>query len=214
MDALVSFLLRMPALILAVTSHEFAHGWVADKLGDRTARLHGRLTLNPLAHIDWFWTVLFPSLLLLSGSPVVFGMAKSVPVDPSQFRGDRRKGDLYVSLAGAGANFSVALIAALLTRLLITFVPPKGVLDDLVVYFLTSVIQINVILGIFNLLPVPPLDGSHALAYFLPKKYLPAYYSFQRYGIIAVFIFIYFFGGIFWGIISPLIGLMRRLALG
>lgn len=213
MDALISFLLRMPALIIGVTVHEFAHAMVADMLGDHTARFQGRLTLNPLAHIDLFWTLLFPALLILSGSPVVFGMAKPVPVNPMNYRGDRRRGDRYVSLAGAGANFLTALFCGALIRVLVTL-GGNNIVVAVAVNFFAAVMLINIILGLFNLIPIPPLDGSHVLASLLPKEFLPAYYSFQRYGMIFLFMFIFFFGRYFWSIVSPVLNFFSHLAFG
>ena len=178
----------------AIICHEVAHGFAAYKLGDPTAKQAGRLTLNPLAHIDWFGTVALPAMLALMGGPV-FGYAKPVPYNPSYFK-DPRKGDLIVGLAGPAANLVLALLAAGLMRLLMP-VALGGLLTNTAfsifyLWFLPSFVLINLYLMFFNLLPIPPLDGSSIFAFFLPMKALPTYYKIQQYSF-PIFLVLLFF---------------------
>ncbi|MFH0937416.1 MAG: site-2 protease family protein [Candidatus Daviesbacteria bacterium] len=163
-------------LLFSVIIHEVAHGFVALKFGDRTALLAGRLTLNPIPHIDPIGTILLPLLLILSGSPVMLGWAKPVPVNPFNFS-NIRKGELFVSAAGIGTNFAIAVFAALILNILRPIFPP--LLENI----LRFTILINLILAIFNSLPIPPLDGSKILATFLPPHLAQTYAQFERYGI-------------------------------
>ncbi len=167
----------------AIVFHEVAHGFAAYKLGDPTAKSKGRLSLNPLAHIDPFGTVILPLCMLLMGGPV-FGYAKPVPYNPSYFK-DPKRGDVIVGLAGPAANLAMAVIAAVVAW--IFFAPaPAFVMESQLFYyfyllFLPMFALINLYLMFFNLLPIPPLDGSSVLALLLPRKYLPKYYKMQRY---------------------------------
>lgn len=169
-------------LLFSVILHEVMHGFVALKFGDRTAELAGRLTLNPLPHIDPVGTILVPAILILPAvlagvSPsFVFGWAKPVPVNPFNFR-DIKKGELFTSGAGVAANFGLAVIAALIFHLLPATISP------LLPGLLSFVVQINLLLGLFNLLPLPPLDGSKILMTFLPPKLAAQYQAIERYGL-------------------------------
>lgn len=136
-------------IILSAILHEYAHAWAAFRQGDLTAKYAGRLTLNPLAHIDWWGTVLMP-LMLLYFFRMFFGYAKPVPINPYNFRNQRR-GMIEVSMAGVGANFLIAILLGLIVRWL-----PDFFLNP----FLSLIVMINIWLGLFNLLPFPPLDGS------------------------------------------------------
>ena len=176
---LCSVLSFVPALVL----HEVAHGFAAWKLGDPTAKRSGRLSLNPLKHIDPFGTVLLPLMLMLMNMPV-FGYAKPVPYNPRYFK-DPRKGDVIVGLAGPAANLAMACAAALVAWAL--FDPARGGLLDndlfsyFYIWFLPQFALVNLFLMFFNLLPIPPLDGSSIFALLIPVKYLPKYYEIQRY---------------------------------
>lgn len=139
-------------IILSAIVHEYAHAWAAFRQGDPTAKYAGRLTLNPLAHLDWWGTVLMP-LLLLYFFHMFFGYAKPVPINPYNFR-DQRRGMIWVSAAGVGANFLLAIVFGLFIR----FVP-----DFFLNPFLALITMVNIWLGLFNLLPFPPLDGSKLL---------------------------------------------------
>ena len=151
-------------LIFSIVIHEVAHGSMAYSLGDDTAKRAGRLTLNPLSHIDWIGTIILPIFLMLLSSPVVIGWAKPVPVNYLNLT-DRKWGPLKVSLAGPAANLLVALACGLLLRFLGGFFP-----EGLIIVLWLAVLY-NILLALFNLIPVPPLDGSHILFSFLPKAY-------------------------------------------
>lgn len=158
----------LPVFILLVASlsfHEAAHAWAASRLGDPTARLLGRLTLNPLAHIDWVGTVLFPLVAMISGLPLI-GWAKPVPVDPRYLRAPRRDFAL-VALAGPVSNIVLAVGAAVLLQLQGGLVPDSGVTPLTQVLYMA--VFINVLLAAFNMLPVPPLDGGNVLAGVVPE---------------------------------------------
>ncbi len=176
-------------LLFSVIVHEVMHGVMALKFGDRTAQNAGRLTLNPLPHIDPIGTIILPILLVLSGSPILFGWAKPVPVNPLNFR-DIRKGELWTASAGVLANFSLALFATLILHLTSSF---SGALIESVLRF---AIYINLVLAIFNSLPIPPLDGSKILQSYLPSKYQGAFREFEKYGFfILLFLLLFPFGG-------------------
>ena len=176
-----SILSFVPALVL----HEMSHGFAAYKLGDPTAKRAGRLSFNPLAHIDPFGTVIMPFLLMAMNMPI-FGYAKPVPYNPSYFK-DPRKGDLIVGLAGPAANLVMAVVAAVVAWVLYLTMPVGQLViqSELFAYFylmfLPMFALINLYLMFFNLLPIPPLDGSSIFAFFLPVKYLPVYYKVQQY---------------------------------
>jgi Zn-dependent protease len=164
-------ILRIPVILLALTVHECAHAYTAWKLGDPTARNAGRITLNPMAHLD-----LFGTLMLFIGP---FGWAKPVPVNINNLRSQRD--DIYVSLAGPFSNIMLALLFGYALRLLTFFIPGIFSITFLHDFFILS-IMLNLGLAFFNLLPVPPLDGSHVLGAFLPEKYAYSYYELMKYG--------------------------------
>ncbi len=178
-DIICSILSFIPAIVC----HEAMHGFAAYKLGDPTAKRAGRLSMNPLKHIDPFGTVIMPLLLMAMSMPV-FGYAKPVPYNPAYFK-DPRKGDLIVGLAGPAANLVLAFLAAVVAWVLYTPAHTLVVENELFSYFymmfLPMFALINLYLMFFNLLPIPPLDGSSIFAFFLPRKYLPTYYKVQRY---------------------------------
>jgi Zn-dependent protease len=179
-------------LIFSVIIHEVAHGSVAFSLGDQTAKVNGRLTLNPLNHIDPIGTILLPGLLFLINSPTVVGWAKPVPVNFNNIT-DKRWGALKVSLAGPAANFIIALIFALIIR----FIPTLG---TEIYYIFQLVVIYNLVLGIFNLIPIPPLDGSHVLFDLLPQgRILERIKDFlNRFGFIILVFAIFIYPGIDW----------------
>ncbi|MHC5079788.1 MAG: site-2 protease family protein [Planctomycetota bacterium] len=173
---LIKMGLFLAVLIFSVVTHEFFHGWTADRMGDDTARLLGRLTFNPLAHIDPFMTIMLPILTLMSfGFP--FGGAKPVPVNPLKLT---RKGEFLVSIAGPGSNLALGAAAFLLLLVLHPIVP-RGSLGYWLLY---AAFFLNVLLAVFNMIPIPPLDGSHVLTYFIPALKEP----FRRLGFAGMFI--------------------------
>jgi Zn-dependent protease len=194
---LILGLTSLVILIYSAILHEIAHGFVAERLGDPTARLMGRLTLNPKNHIDPFMSILVPLLLILSGSPIIFGAAKPVPIDPFNFR-EPKKDVALVSLAGPGTNFIIAIIGAILIKVLIFATPYFGASPALtsvvipVYTFLVLVVRINLLLAIFNLIPIPPLDGSKVIALFLPDREAAIYLSIGTFGILIIFFLLAF----------------------
>lgn len=192
--------LLLPAIIIGLTFHEFAHGWMADRLGDRTARDMGRLTLNPIPHIDPLGLI----MLFL----VKFGWAKPVPVNPYNFRGDMRQGMLLVSLAGPATNLLLAVASAIILGLFVNLNIPYFV------EIMRNMILINVVLGIFNLIPIPPLDGSKILAGLLPgrQEWL---YQLESYGAILLIILVFTgaIGFIFRIFVYPIVTKLFSLAV-
>jgi Zn-dependent protease len=185
---LQQFLLQLPVLMFSIVAHEYAHGYAALKQGDQTALMLGRLTFNPLKHIDPFMTVLLPVFLAFSGFPVLAG-AKPVPVNPRNYRNYKR-GDIIVSLAGIATNLVLAVIFAVLVVLigLIPIVPSAAETQALLQAMFGWGVVINLMLAMFNLLPVPPLDGSHVLKYLLPPAWSLNY---QRVGFLGLFILLF-----------------------
>ena len=173
----------MPVLF-AITLHEVAHGWMASKLGDQTARMLGRLTLNPFKHIDPIGTVIVPlALLLLSG--FVFGWAKAVPVDSRNFR-NPRKDMAWVAIAGPAANLIMAFFWALVAKLGVYLEASSPGVGEFFIYSGIAGVSINLILLILNLIPIPPLDGSRVLSAFLPKQLAWQYNRLEPYGFFII----------------------------
>jgi len=176
-------------LLFSVVLHEYAHGYAALKQGDMTAYQLGRLTLNPIKHIDPFMTVIFPLMLYLAHAPIL-GAAKPVPVNPRNFR-QHRRGDIIVSLAGVGANLLIALLCVpllVLTYLLGSNVPALASSASLVQTMLKIAIEMNLGLLFFNLVPIPPLDGSHVMKYLLPPGWSLRYQQIGRYGFLILLV--------------------------
>jgi Zn-dependent protease len=180
------FILIAPVLLFSVVAHEVAHGYAALKQGDDTAYMLGRLTFNPLKHIDPFMTVLFPLFMFLAHQPILGG-AKPVPVNPRKYRQFKR-GDIIVSLAGIATNLVLAAICTVLVFLigLMPLNPAIAETQSLLQAMMGWGVEINLMLAVFNLLPIPPLDGSHVLKYLLPPGWALGYQRIGFYGIIIL----------------------------
>ncbi len=207
-ESILQFIILAPPLLLALTVHEFAHGYVAFRLGDPTAQALGRLTLNPLKHLDPLGTLAFFIFH--------FGWAKPVPVNAAYFR-NPRKDMLWVALAGPLVNFALAIISALMTKTvwLLTKTLPYSPLGEAILVPLNSTliasVWINLVLAIFNFLPIPPLDGSRILAGLLPPDLARSYASIERYGFILIIILA--LTGVLSKLIIPLIDFANSLLL-
>ncbi|MBI2483811.1 site-2 protease family protein [Candidatus Uhrbacteria bacterium] len=162
---LLPYIVGGAAILISITIHEFSHGLAAYLQGDNTARDAGRLTLNPIAHIDPIGTILLPAILILTRAPFLIGWARPVPFNPLNLR-NQRYGPLYVGLAGPLANAALFTVSGVLLNL---FVNPLGGTNFLVI-FLSNLFVINIVLAVFNLIPIPPLDGSKILAALLPPR--------------------------------------------
>ena len=187
-------------LIFSVIVHELSHGYVAYSLGDPTAKYAGRLTLNPLKHLDPFGSIILPVLLFLAQSPMLFGWAKPVPVNPYNFK-DQKWGELKVSIAGPASNFCLALFFGLILR----FIPQNILVSNPGIFVaLTYIVAVNIWLAIFNLIPVPPLDGSWILFSFLPDSWQNVRVFLKQYGIV-ILIFLILFAGWLWSDITSFV---------
>ncbi len=202
-----------PPLVFSVMLHEIAHGLAAERFGDPTARRLGRISLNPLKHIDPVMTVLFPALLVWAGSPVIFGGAKPVPVNPLYFTNPRR-GMAYVALAGPLSNLVLAALCYFALNGAVyaehAFRSPSLLLG-LVQVWLTLGLIMNVALAVFNLLPVPPLDGGRVAVGFLPIRFARSWARLEPFGILIVFGLLYL--GVLDKVLDPALSMLERLPL-
>lgn len=181
-------ILFLPVLLFSVVLHEYAHGWMARREGDDTAYMLGRLTLNPVPHIDLFGSILLPLMLVLMRSSFLIGWAKPVPVNPRNYR-NYRTGDIRVSLAGIVVNLLLALGATLLLVLLVhlqRFLPALTPVLEILARMAQYGVLINLVLAFFNLIPIPPLDGSHVLYHLLPPRLGMAYRRLNQYGMLIL----------------------------
>lgn len=199
MSNTVIILFQVIILIFSAVVYEYMHGFVAERLGDPTARLAGRLSLNPIVHLEWFGSFLLPGLMLLSGMPFAFGWAKPVPYNPHNLI-DKRWGEAKVALAGPLANLVVAIFFALFLKIVPFLSVNFTALIGLIIY-------INLILMIFNLLPIPPLDGSKILSAFLNPRARISYLRLERFG----FIFVILFAWVAFPLLLPIIDYLFRI---
>lgn len=204
---MINSLPQIVILLFSIVFHEVAHGRVALWKGDTTARDAGRLTLNPIPHIDIFGTILFPLLLILMRSPVLFGWAKPVPVNPWRLR-ESKKDMALIGASGPASNLLLAVIAGILFRISIGAIGANNVL----VQALFFAVFINLVLAFFNLIPIPPLDGSKIVMGFLPDDLAVQYSRIERYGFLIIFGL--FFLGIFQRILFPIVHLFLILIIG
>lgn len=189
MNQVVESIFQIAILVFSIVIHEVSHGAVAYAMGDDTAKKQGRLTLNPIPHIDLFGSVLLPAMMILSGGPV-FGWAKPVPYDPFYLK-NQKWGPAFVGLAGPGSNLFLAFFFGLLVRFGSGFGFPPAFIE--IAMYITL---INLGLAIFNLIPVPPLDGSKLLFALLPDSAREMQEFFERFGFILLLVFIFFLSGI------------------
>lgn len=197
-------------LIFSVIVHEVMHGVAAEKLGDPTARLEGRITLNPLPHIDLFGSIILPAALVLTGSSFVIGWAKPVPYNPYNFRRGGKWGEAIVAGVGPASNLALALLCGLLLRLGVF----SGLSEILIIF-----VFVNTILFLFNLIPIPPLDGSKVLEALLPRSVQYGYSAWRArmemnplFGMGLIVLFILLFGGVFFSFVRVLASLLAGLS--
>lgn len=198
MPDIISMIIALPAIIIALTFHEYAHGQVADWLGDDTPYYQNRLTLNPLPHIDWIGFL----MLMVAG----FGWAKPVQVNPYKLRTGVKSGMMLVSLAGPAMNILLAVIAMYALRLVS---PYQGMeWADTTIMLLYPLVRINIVLAVFNLIPVPPLDGSKILAGLLPDRGAAVMYSLEQYGMLILLLLLVT------GVVSSILGPLIQIVYG
>ena len=218
-NLVADFILNMVAFLFSASVHESAHAWMSSRFGDDLARSQGRISLNPLVHIDPIGTLLFPAIAFFTHVPLI-GWAKSTPVNPLAWR-DKRKANLWVSAAGVICNFIMAIVAGIAIRLLYGF----GIIDvgdgqnllipvassSMVAVGAVSLLEtffiINVMLGIFNLLPIPPLDGSGILSSLLPPSFEEGMEQVQQFGFLLLFV------AVFTGVVGKILGFFLPIAV-
>jgi len=192
---------------MSVVIHEVSHGFMAERFGDKTARFAGRLTLNPLKHLDMFGSILLPALLVLTHSPFLFGWAKPVPYNPDNLS-NRKWGTIAVAAAGVLANFFIAIFFGLVIRFSSSFSLPDAF------YSITFMIVItNLVLAIFNLIPIPPLDGSKILFSFLPRSFYEVVIVLEQFSFILLILFIVYFSNYLFPTMAYLFKLITGLAI-
>ncbi|MFZ4631864.1 MAG: site-2 protease family protein [Patescibacteria group bacterium] len=196
------YVFQIIVLISSAIIHEYMHGWMAYRLGDSTAKDAGRLTFNPLAHLEFFGSFFLPLVMIVTNMPFVFGWAKPVPYNPYNLR-DHKYGDAKVALAGPLGNFIIALFFGLFLR----FFP---IVNLTFTGLVSLIVYINLVLMIFNLVPLPPLDGSKILAAFLPEKIKYKFLSLEKYGFILVILFVMLAGDI----IMPVVNTLFKIIVG
>ena len=192
---LLEIIATVLALMIAIIGHEIMHGYVAYRYGDNTAKYQGRLSINPIVHVDIVGTIIVPAVLFFSGAPFMFGWAKPVPIFiPTVIRNGGYKAAIHVSLAGIAYNFILALICAGVLSFFQDLHQVNSYIEYFVVYFFIQSLIYNVVLGLFNLYPIPPLDGSHALTYLGMimgwDGLVRLYESMERYGMLILILYL------------------------
>jgi Zn-dependent protease len=205
----MKYVISVVVLLFSVIVHEVAHGFVAYKRGDSTAKLMGRLTLNPIYHIDIFGSIILPAILMLTGAPV-FGWAKPVPVNMLNLKNPKQD-MVFVSLAGVTANFLLAVAAGVIMFFIRTFFADVSIMASVYV-IMQYVIVINIVLMIFNLIPIPPLDGSRVVLFLLPRDLAQKYAKIEKYGFWIILILL--MTNVLWKIIAPAANFLIRLLSG
>ncbi|MEK7607914.1 MAG: site-2 protease family protein [Patescibacteria group bacterium] len=200
------FIFSLIVLLFSVVIHEVSHGYAALFLGDRTAEYEGRLTLNPIKHIDLVGTIILPAISLSLPGSFLFGWAKPVPYNPYNLR-NQRWGEAMVAAAGPLSNILLALIFGLFIRF---YIIPAGMLFEAVSVICQVIVAVNITLAIFNLIPIPPLDGSKILTSILPRSFIRIRQSIERIGFLGVIIFLLFL----WQFFAPLIPWLFKLITG
>lgn len=199
-------------LLFSVMIHEVAHAYAAYKRGDDTAKLAGRITLNPAPHIDIFGSIILPAAMLLFHSPLLFGWAKPVPLNYAKLKNPRFD-SVLVSAAGPLSNAVLALSAGLAMRLLKAFSPSLQGLDGSLAILLSLVVMVNAVLLVLNLLPLPPLDGSKIFAYFLPRELAYKYLNLNPFICFAILLLV-LSTGFFWKIVVPILNVFMTIIIG
>ncbi len=200
------FIFSLIILLFSVVIHEVAHGYAALALGDKTAEYEGRLTLNPIKHIDIVGTIILPALSLMLPGSLLFGWAKPVPFNPYNLR-NRRWGEAIVAAAGPASNILLALVFGFFTRF---FLIPQGLTNTPMGELSYIIVLVNITLAIFNLVPVPPLDGSKIISAVLPAGFMKIRQKIESFGFVGVIIFLLFI----WQFFSPLIPWLFGLITG
>ena len=185
---ILQIILSLATIIIAIIFHEIAHGWVAWYLGDDTAKKQGRLSFNPIKHIDIFGSLFLPILLFFSKSGIIFGWAKPVPVNYNKLK-NKKRDFILVSSAGILANFTLAFISSVLLK--ISLMIPFNVISGILATFFLNMIFFNILLGLFNLLPIPPLDGSKILLGWSDNKYIKKYVNAEKQGTLLLVILLF-----------------------
>lgn len=194
-------------LLMSVVIHEVAHGYAALYFGDRTAKEMGRLTLNPIPHLDMVGSIILPAFLAITSSPFMIGWAKPVPYNVDNLT-NKRLGTLVVASAGILVNFLLAIVFGLIFRFSLPYAPSEGFL-----FIVSTIVIVNLALGLFNLTPIPPLDGSKIVFSLLPSSFYKLVNFMEQYAIVLFLIFIFFFSGLLYPVLSFLFKLITGIGL-